>query len=863
VLTLAVGLISLAAGTAGQSADDAVVGLWRFDEQAGPEAHDASGHGNDGRIAGATRMAGPHGGALHFDGVDDRVDFPASDAYGLSSQDTFAVDTWIRTRRRDFCTPLMARDGGNVSFSFIMGRQPGRIAWELWSWAGVRLISHADVADGKWHRVFGAYDAASGEACLLVDGKLEAVAKAGAGGPSKAALRLGNNIGAEQPFTGDIGELRITRQLPDEVARLLASYRRWTLLDTAGIRAMEQAYLDRMDRPHNPHAASRAEWEARRREVRRHVLDCLGLLPQPQRPPLALHVSGELDRDGYVVKRIYWQTWPHYYASGHLYVPKGLHGKAPAILNPHGHWQYGAREPVVQARLISLARKGYVCLAVDSVHAYDYYAGVTPLTVMTWNNIRGLDLLCSLPEVDPSRIGCTGCSGGAQQTNYLMAVDDRLAAAVPVCMVCELRRILTVASAHCSCNHVPGLLAETDQTEMAACLAPKPSLYVCVTGDWTKWFPQEGYPEIRSIFEVYGETGKVECTQYDWHHDYSQPMREQMCAWFNRWLKGTDDPAQAKEGTVQPERPEALSALDAPPEDARGPEAVFEETRARRAAPAYGTHGRRQVSLSADRLRGALKALLREGETLTDPALQVLGREVVDGIPAIRVLVRTEDDVRVPVVLLVPPNRTGPCSCVLISSDRGMAFVATAGWAGLRALVECRVCVALCDPRFLGEWALDAPAQRLNGVLLGRPPAAVGTHDLLAATAWLRGRPEVNPRMVGVIGLGDAGALALMAAALDVRIAFAAAPSIGLTYAQGRSEPIAPHLVTVGDLPQIAATCAPRPLYVAGAGNLDPWQVARQAFAAMDADAALRIRPDDTNLAADDFQEWLRAAASR
>jgi cephalosporin-C deacetylase-like acetyl esterase len=210
-----------------------------------------------------------------------------------------------------------------------------------------------------------------------------------------------------------------------------------------------------------------------------------------------VHVSGKLERDGYTVKRVYWQTWPGYYASGYLYEPEGLSGKAPGILHPHGHWENGARHPVVQSRLIALARKGYVGLVVDSVHAYDYYAGVTPLTIMTWNNIRGIDLLCSLPEVDPERIGCTGCSGGGQQTLYLMCVEDRLTAAVPVNLVSEARRIIAADMTHCPCNHVAGFLAETDETEASAVFAPRPTLYICVTQDWTRWFPQEGYPEIR------------------------------------------------------------------------------------------------------------------------------------------------------------------------------------------------------------------------------------------------------------------------------------------------------------------------------------------------------------------------------
>jgi len=591
----------------------------------------------------------------------------------------------------------------------------------------------------------------------------------------------------------------------------------WTLLSETELQSMQQAYVDRMAAPRNPHAATLADWEARRVIVRRHVLESLGLAPEPERLPLNVHVSGELDREGCVIKRVYWQTWPSYYASGYLYLPKGLAGKAPGILNPHGHWENGARNPVVQARMIGLARKGYVALSVDSVHAYDYYAGVTPLTVMTRNNIRGIDLLCSLPEVDPERIGCTGCSGGGQQTFYLMCVEDRLKAAVPVNLVSEARRIISAEMHHCPCNHVAGFMAETDETEASAVFAPRPALYICVTQDWTKWFPQEGYPEIKAIYDLYSTPEKVSCTQYDWHHDYSQPMREQAYAWFNRWLKGIDDPDQAKEGEVHPESLETLAMLDGPPPGARGPEAIFEERRTSRSAPPR----------APSELRSALRALFREPTPLCDPRPEVLGRESREDLLAVRVLVHAEPDTRIPVVMLLPEPRAGRRPAVVVASSDGKAALLSSQWSALASLVRRGTCVALADARPFGEWSYRADIQRLNGIFFGRPPAAIAAHDLLAVAAWLRGRPEVDPARVGLLGLGDAGPPALMAAAMEPQVAFVAAPDIGKTYAEGRTEPVASHLVTVGDLPQIAAACAPRPIWVSGIEDCGRWRDVR------------------------------------
>lgn len=588
------------------------------------------------------------------------------------------------------------------------------------------------------------------------------------------------------------------------------------LLPIAGderIAAMQRAYLDRLAAPRNPRAATADEWRARRETVRRHVLESLGLTPAVPEVPLDLHWGGRLARDGYTVQRLYWQTWPGYHAAGYLYLPAELDAPAPAVLNPHGHWDDGNRNPVVQARMIGLARRGYVALTVDSVHAYDYYAGVTPLTVMTQNNLRALDLLCAMPQVDPARIGITGCSGGGQQTFYLQAIDDRLAAAVPVCMVSEIRRILQYDWPHCPCNHVAGLAAETDQTEMAACFAPRPTLYLCVTQDWTRWFPTEGYPEIRSVYGLLGASEAVDLQQYDWHHDYSQPMRERMYAWFGRWLKGADDPAEAVEAPYEPETLETLATLDDPPAD-DGLAAVYRERRAARAAP----------PMTSDELRAALRRLLREEGTEVPPAFELLGEATVDELTVTTGLVASEVDVAVPVLRLRPPN-TGPLPAVVVADSRGLSELVRDEWAGVRGLAERGLAVVLADPRFVGEHSARGEAQRLNGILFGRPEAAVGTHDLLAVTRWLRTLPDIDGDRIALVGLGDCAPAALMATLLDPRIAAAAVPAAGSAYADGRTSPVASHLVTVGDLPEIAVACSPRPVWISGR-SADRWPTA-------------------------------------
>ncbi len=202
-----------------------------------------------------------------------------------------------------------------------------------------------------------------------------------------------------------------------------------------------------------PHYATRAAWEERAAWLREHLPAVLGLWPLPERSPLNPRVTGRLEYDDYTVENVYFESWPDFYCTGNLYLPKGKAGPHPAILNPHGHWERGrmAHEPLgsIRARCITFARMGMVALAYDMVGHQDSLQvsrhrfaslqgslwGFSPMALQTWNSLRAVDYLLSLEGVDPERIGCTGESGGGTQTLMVTALDPRIAVAAPVNMI--------------------------------------------------------------------------------------------------------------------------------------------------------------------------------------------------------------------------------------------------------------------------------------------------------------------------------------------------------------------------------------------------------------------------------------------
>lgn len=327
-------------------------------------------------------------------------------------------------------------------------------------------------------------------------------------------------------------------------------------------------------------------WEKRARSLREHILVSMGLWPNPARSPLNAEITHRVERDGYSIENVRFQSLPGFYVTGNLYRPAGGeassgNGLRPAILNPHGHWKEGRlnHEPdgSIPARCINFALQGYVAFAWSMAGYNDSTQldhrtfgddrkqlwGLSLMGLQLWNGMRSVDFLQSLPDVDNSRIACTGASGGGTQTFMLTAVDDRVRAAAPVNMV----------SAHmqggCVCENGPNLRIETNNMEIAALAAPRPLLLVSATGDWTVNTPMLEYPAIRAVYALYGAEDHLAEVQIDAGHNYNAASREAVYAWFGRWMPGSESGGRFSERPVEPEPPDSMLAVtaDSRPED--------------------------------------------------------------------------------------------------------------------------------------------------------------------------------------------------------------------------------------------------------------------------------------------------------
>ncbi|MEW6072837.1 MAG: acetylxylan esterase [Planctomycetota bacterium] len=294
-------------------------------------------------------------------------------------------------------------------------------------------------------------------------------------------------------------------------------------------------------------------WKEERARLKERLAGALGLDPPPPRTPLAARTIGTIERDGYRVERVVFESRPGFPVPANVYVPAGV-GPFPAVLCPVGHWAHAKAQDVVQARCIGFAKQGFLVLTYDPFgqgeravegNGHDEYfrgilAGANNMTYMVWDTVRALDYLLERGDVDGSRIGCTGASGGGLNTLYAAAFDERIAVAAPVVYVTRLREFLETRIGHCPCSHVNGLAAEMDMGDVVALIAPRPVLLVTATQDpsFTPAGARAAAEQARGAYALDHRPDRLAVREFATGHDYDRAMRETVYGWLRLHLLG-------------------------------------------------------------------------------------------------------------------------------------------------------------------------------------------------------------------------------------------------------------------------------------------------------------------------------------
>ncbi len=281
------------------------------------------------------------------------------------------------------------------------------------------------------------------------------------------------------------------------------------------------------------------ELKTLQQELSAAFLQAIGGLPKPVGAPPPAKVTGQIDADGYRIEKLVFESLPGYFVSALLYRPQKTTGRGPAVLSLCGHSPVGKATEAYQILNANLARRGYTVLACDPVGQAErsqfwdsdknaspfglacgehavlgnplYLLGASLARYEIWDAMRAIDYLISLPEVDGTRIGCVGASGGGTQTAYLAALDQRVAAAAIVCYITTLpRRMANRIEADPDADPEQDLFGfvsgGVDHAGLLAMIAPRPVLLGTAQFDF---FPIEGaresLDEARHLYEVVGK----------------------------------------------------------------------------------------------------------------------------------------------------------------------------------------------------------------------------------------------------------------------------------------------------------------------------------------------------------------------
>jgi dienelactone hydrolase len=667
---------------------------------------------------------------------------------------------------------------------------------------------------------------------------------------------------------------------------------------------------------------SKEDWQRRAEHIRRQILVSAGLWPMPEKTPDHQVIHGKVDRDGYTVEKVYFESYPGHFVTGSLYRPKGRSGKLPAVLAPHGHWangrffdagpeeiqneiksgaerfEIGGRYPL-QAICVQLARMGCVVFQYDTLgvadsvqiphspkwnpkaDSADRWGMASPQAevrlqsnfgLQTYNSLRALDFLCGLPDVDASRIGMTGASGGGTQTFILSAIDPRPAVAFPAVMVS------TAMQGGCNCENAPYLRIGQGNVDIAATFAPKP-LGMTSANDWTKEFETKGFPELKRIYQLYDSPDNVmlkPLTQFG--HNYNYVSRAAVYSWFNEHFNlGLKDPIVAED--FKPLTIPELTVWDdnhpAPPKDYEHQQAFLRD---------WADTMQKQIDLLAPKdeaslkeyrrvVGGAVEVMIGRGVPENGKVtFDIPNKEELDAFDIHKLMIRyPEKREEFPVIILMPEHVAGNRVVIWVDPQGKQALFGKDGKPrpGVQKLLDAGCPVVGVDLFGQGEFTPDgkplAKAKLLENAYAGFTfcynPSMFSqrVRDLLSLVSYARSTSSENMK-IGMIGLGGGGHWVAAARAIaGDQIDRAAVDTGGFRFANVAAfdDPdFLPGGAKYGDLPGMLALSAPNPVWIAGEGKTLPPVVAAAYRAAGQAEKATVYSGDATKAEAEAV-EWL------
>ena len=322
-----------------------------------------------------------------------------------------------------------------------------------------------------------------------------------------------------------------------------------------------------------------------KKAARQKVFDCMLMPPPPPANGYQAKVLFEEQRDGYKARKIEIRLSQYYTVPAYVLIPDGK-GPFPAInlLHDHGAHLFIGKEKMIRPLTCEdstvikdaeewlagyegqffgdyLAKNGYVVFAADAPmwgergqkegprrDRYDMIAGnmmmygIDLSAWMTYDDIACTEFLAQMPEVDASRIGCTGWSMGAYRAWMLAALSDRITASASVCWMVTTDEQMSFKYDRTEnggfANCIPGLRRWMDYPHIASIACPKPMLFI--NGKQDKLFPVPGVEKAFSIMHnVWNSQKTDDCLEtelWDITHSCGLKAQKRVLDFFKKHL---------------------------------------------------------------------------------------------------------------------------------------------------------------------------------------------------------------------------------------------------------------------------------------------------------------------------------------
>ncbi len=539
--------------------------------------------------------------------------------------------------------------------------------------------------------------------------------------------------------------------------------------------------------------------QAYQTELRKIMVDQLGGFPE--RTPLNGQVLGRIPASGYQIEKVIFESQPQHHVTGNLYLPEGT-GPFPGVIVASGHSRTAKTADYNQRFGIILAQHGIAALCYDPIGQGERSQMLTPdgkplhsgttsehflvgtgsilvgrstATYRIWDAIRAIDYLQSRPDIDPQRIGMTGCSGGGTLTSYVMALDDRVRCAAPACYLTTFAKLLGTIGPQDAEQNIFGQIAlGIDQPDYVLLRAPQPTLISSTSSDF---FDISGsWDNLRQAKRIYTRLGfpeRVDLVEADGKHGVQPENLAAIAQWMQRWLVGTDAPVKVQAFTEFDIRSEAELLCTEHGQTLRipGERSVFDLNVEREGQLATQRKQKWPRLTRIESLALVRKTLGIGAATDEAPTSNPAGKVLRENYHIDKLVIHPASGIPLPALTFHPVEPDE--SVYVYVHDSGKQADAAVGGA-IEKLVKEGFVVLAVDLRGQGETAEGKPDPTLGdwktfftAYLLGQSMIGGHTEDILSAAHWAAHYKTQTPREVHLIANGQCGIAALHAAALE------------------------------------------------------------------------------------------------